>query len=265
MQIDAAMAYEGTTAPTLENQSRGRAGAPPAAVLVPDSAWYLSNALTTVAASWPYITTRVLRDAVSAPDVSGWWTVDATAIDPDPHTDAVDVEVFAWIVSPATFVGGTAVAAAGFDTQIYTREYGESGVSVPANTSGLYRLGTVPLPRERVGPTTVGVTIDWTSGAGNVDLAWVVLIPARRRALWTSGFSPGAGALVSTSSDGLGRGRLQASGFGWVPNPGAGQVITASPGGNQAVWCIVDLGGSATTLRLIRFTPTPRWHHLRDA
>jgi len=270
-QIDAAEVYEGTTAPTVTSQTIGRGGRPPYAVLTPMEAHTLSGfAVTATSNSWPDITSTVLRVS-SGTSATAKWRLDPALIDTAHHTGQVEMEVWAWVEEPATtWTSPRMIASVGggdVGQRTYTREYGSTG---KVGDGELQRLGTVSIPAVPGGQVDLVLSFTWSAITGNLDIPWVLLVPPHRRVLapQTPGLFPsvasGSTTAAQVMSDGLVRVRTYIE-PGWSASPGVGQTVTIDPGGLELVYGFQGSAATEPALNSIRVTPTPRWHHLRDA
>lgn len=295
--VSEAMVYE--TAPTVASQLYGAGGFPPLAILDAGEAHIDTNA----SAGWTYTTGlgstyrngTALRIATgSVTSAACAWRVDPNLMDPDDHTDSIDVEVWARVVTPGTL--GTSpriVAYSGENpnnggSTTYTREYGSTGVTLTTSRTAFMRLGTLTLDRPIGGKQQwVGIRAAMsTAGSGNLDIDYAVIVPARQRALSPTGksetgypkFNPvtvGTNGNVRTLPDLLNHVLSDVRVTSYRSSPGLGGAqLEIGPGDvdvlvnhRTAIPDRTDTNPADTTsvtLQAVRFTPTPRWAQLRD-
>lgn len=274
-QMDAAEVYEVGRQPTaLVTQTRGRGGRPPAALLSPQEAYSLTTFTeTTAGGGYPVLTGSVLQVASSASAAVARWRLDPALLDPSHHTASAEMEVWVWAVAPVTTWTSPKLIASlqGGDAAqpTYTREYGSTGYTPTGG--GLHRLGTLAIPLTDNGQVDLVLRATCSAMTGNLQIPWVLLVPPHRRivAPQSPGLMPvitsGSTSAVQIKEDGLSRVRTFTE-PGWSAAPGVGQTLTIDVGECELLYAM--MGTSATShpfLNLLRVTPTPRWHHLRDA
>lgn len=280
MRLDGVQVWE--TEPTASSQVDGAGGQAPAGVLTPATAHTLAGfAVTSVAASWPTIMDLTLRS--TATTSSARWRIDPLLVDPDDHSDNTDVEVWAWITVPAgltnpvgiaSCVGGVSGVAA------YTREYGAAGAPL-TGMSGIWRLGTITVPRLVDAAIDLRVEVNAAGGSGTTDIPWVMLLRPGQRVAWPTGkgttgyprFIPATGSAAASTKRLLqdGRGVIRSAGdAGFSASSGAAQPLTIPPGPWRLTGVLaagVPNSSAATSVvqvQRIRVSPTPRWHYLRS-
>ena len=237
--IDQVTVFEGTTEVLSTARTPGRQGQQPVGVL------------RCASASWLNVGTVIVNNdivartsATGAVTLSASWDLDVSLIDPAVHQGGMEVEVWAALATPTTFANGKAVTVVSTGA---TREYGSAGVAIPAATTGLWRLGTVSIPRGRTSQI-LNIQISSTNmAAGNLDLSWVALIPPSSRVVTgptgkpldasyprlLQASPPGAGwATRIIDADGTGAGR--APGW-WTPAPAVDGTIEIPPGRTRLV------------------------------
>lgn len=277
-QVDSVEVYETLRPPSLTSQTNGRGGRPLLAVL--DATDAQGGGTYTTGLGSGYRNGAAIR---STTNFSVSWPLDADLFDGDDYGDNVEVEVWARIISPGWSTNGRV------DATIYspgttgssTREGGQ--VIRPSHTN-LARVGTIPVPRSRAigqpGRTVLQVDLTVGSGGGNLDLDYVVVVPARSRCLSPTGvdgsdgypfFLGSAGArLIRPTLEGYTRDN-EATGYG--PDSGlGGSLIQLPPGENVALVRMCGIpdrtdtnpADPVTSFHRFRFSPTPRWHYLRD-
>lgn len=281
-ELDTVRVYDTDEPPARVSQLRGMGGAPLHGLLHPGQTDPGSASVTTGLSGWPY----VLGSASRFTGGSGtWrWMIDPSLVRPDDHAQSVDVEVWAGIVCGAR-TGAVAVLQADVGgTTIYSREYGSAGTGLLVSATNVYRLGTLgfaaDLDQRGAAGVNLEIDVSSTGGSGNIDLAWVVLMRAQDRVAWpthksTTGypkFNYGNPTVTRAMHDGR---CLQDSGSraGWRTAPGHGQVCTIDPDATHFSWVtassVPNSGDAGSTTdpapQLIRLSPTPRWHQLRDA
>lgn len=280
LRLDGVQVWE--TQPTVSSQVDGAGGHAPVGVLTPATAHTLVGfAATSVVASWPNLLDLTLRS--TAVTSSARWRVDPLVIDPDDHSDNAEVEVWAWITVPAGLTTPVAiVSAVGGDSGVaaYSREYGSSGFALTP-MSGIWRMGTVTLPRVQDGAVDLRIEINASGGAGTTDIPWVMVLRPGQRVAWptgksTTGYPRFIPAPVSARSltkrlaqDG--RGSIRGAGdAGFSASPGAAQPLTIPPGSWRLTALLANgipnssAATSTVNVQRIRVSPTPRWHYLRS-
>jgi hypothetical protein len=279
-ELDTVRVYDTMEPPTAVSQLRGLGGAPLHGVLHPGQVDQGSSNLVTGLSGWPYIFGSAQRGATGS--LTCVWMIDPSIMRADDHAQSIDVEVWAgFVVGARTGVAAVLSADVGGAT-IYSREYGSSGCRLLASATNVYRLGTVgfaaDLDRRGSAGVNLQVAVTSTGGSGNIDLAWVILMRAHNRVAWPTGkstsgypsFNNGSPTVTRAMHDGR---CLQDSGSraGWRTAPGHGQVATIDPDATHFTWITaasVPNGDAGSTTnpdpQLIRLSPTPRWHQLRD-
>jgi hypothetical protein len=272
-QMDWAQVIEVGRLPTLVSQDRGRGGRPGHALLSPHEAGPLTTfTVTSIGGGWPNITGSALRVSSSTTPAVARWRLDPSLSDPQHHTGALEMEVWAWVVSPVTtwtspkLIASLAGGDAGQST--YTREYGSTGYT--PSGGGLHRLGTLAVPINDNAQVDLVLRATCTAMSGNLDIPFVIIVPPHRRviAAGTPGLMPtvggGSTTAVQVFEDGLSRVRTFIE-PGWSATPGVGQTIEVDPGECELVFAMqASSPTTRPTLNMIRITPTPRWHYLRD-
>jgi hypothetical protein len=284
-ELDTVRVHEADDPPTRVSQLFGQGGAPTHGLIHPGQGDPSSGgSIVTNVSGWPYI----FGHAARVTSGTGQWDfmLDPSITRPDDHSQSIDVEVWAGIVNgPRT--GTVAVISAllgGVSRWVYSREYGTAGTSILTNATNIYRLGTLAFASDidQRGASGVILRIDITStgGSGNIDLAWVMLIRAQDRVSWPTGksttgypaFNDGSPTVTRAMHDG--RCVQDSSSFaGWRTAPGHGQISTIDPDATHFSWMIASSVPNSTQQgstnnpapQLIRLSPTPRWHQLRDA
>lgn len=286
-QVDSVTVYETDRVPTLATQTNGRGGRAPVAVLDAGDGQRLGPGTTYVTGlGATYRNGDAIRmTGTSTSSVA--WSVDPDLIDGDDHTGSIEVEVWARIISPAWgSAPGTVVASitSPSGSASNTREYGSTGQVIEPSYTNLSRLGTIAVPRTRgigqPGRSLLTLTVAPGSLSGNLDIDYVILVPARRRALSPTGkAATGYPAFLDQANAKLIRADLtgyyqddDATGYG--PSSGLGGALLEMEPGEQTFVCTLnqipdraDASPAATdesTFR-VRWSPTPRWHYLRDA
>ena len=276
--LDGVVLVEGTTKPAAPSQApSGRGGAPPTGIISPTAAVTRTGfTLASTGAYWPSSLGQTLR-ASSGTTATAAWVIDPEAMDAGDHQDTMDVEVWAVVITPATFTAGTVTVTCGTAA---TREYGAAGLTLPAGKTGLWRLSTIPIARDRGTAIALQLAFAWTAITGNLDVPMVLLVPAGGRVI--SGptgkaggsFLPaglaGASAVIRTDPDGRGfaRGRW---GNGWAPSASMDRTLEAPPGPITMLGAVLQDypdGGNSTSAPYIawrRLSPLPRSHFMRPA
>jgi len=296
-QVDQVMVYETDQAAAALAIPSGRGGRAALAVLeaadgssrVPGGSASLTYT-TGLGAGYRY--GDALRQTNSTAGIRVYWPLDPDLLDPDPHATATDIEIWARVVTPAWGSANGAIIgfvssppdASGNANLIYTREYGASGRTLPFSQTLLTRVGTVSVPHQRgIGAAArllVGVQIAAPTLAGNVDIDYLMVVPARSRALSPTGKSA-TGYPEFIYNLGLKRATADLRGYlyreaavGFSPSTGlGGSLIELDPGINQFLATLRPIpdrtdanpADTATATMGVRFIPTPRWHQLRDA
>ena len=202
MQIDGAMVYRGTTAPTLISQSEGRGAPPPFGI----QAGYI-NAPSDLS-TWAAVTDANYRTGAGirvttagAGTTSAAWLFDPALIVPDDFTQGeLDVEVLARVeldgavVSPRLTLSTIPEAGTSFGPTKYTAEYGSGGKLLAKPSSGakfrMVRLGTLTFLVDRQRPVRWKVKLAGSYAAGSTGsfgIDYLILAPARQRACGPTG------------------------------------------------------------------------------
>jgi hypothetical protein len=276
-QMDWAQVIEVGRTPTLVSQDRGRGGRPGYALLAPQDAIPAWPFTVVTASGWPNVLGAVLRVSTSSSPAVARWRLDPSLSDPQHHTGALEMEVWAWVMAPDTtwespkLIASLAGSSAGEPT--YTREYGATGYTpggIGAAGSGLHRLGTLAVPVEENMQVDLVLRATCISMVGNLDIPFVVLVPPHRRVIahGTPGLMPhvptGYTTAVQVFEDGLARVRTYLE-PGWSATPGVGQTIEVDPGECELIFAMQGTTAyNFPDLTMIRLTPTPRWHYVRD-
>ena len=294
INIDAAMVYEGTTAPTIPSQINGRGGLPPWGFIDAGMDYRQAIGMTFNASAGSVYPNG---HASSISNSAGVW---ATVVDPallptDEHAPTLDIEVWALINQTTTTGAITAYAGSAGVTggaTVYTREYGSAGLSIGIQT-GLVRVGTIPLAQvygadgaARSG--ALSICLSCVSGAGTMGLGGILLVPSMQRICSPTGKAT-TGYPYAFSSVNLGgttatgvvrRWNPDGSGvsFGADPDvafasPSLGGATIEVPQGNieflTAVAKNIPNTGAGTASATffstgVALIPTPRWHHFRE-
>ena len=278
LSIDSVVVVDGTTQPDISAQVQGGSGGtPPVGIISPLAITDFSGcSLGAHAVAWPWIFGTTLR-ATSGTSAYARWMIDPEALDKDDHQDTVDVEVWAAIVTPATFTNGRVILTCGPSA---TREYGAAGLALPASSTGLWRLGTVTLPRDRGTATRLKLAFTWNAISGNLDVPFLLAVPPGARAItgptgkasspiFPADISGIAGCALRTDPDG--RCFVKNWGTDWWPSPSLDATVEVPPGEFSMLGVLVANypdGGNvsadiATTMR--RVSPFPRSHFMRPA
>lgn len=275
--IDGACVTEGSTRPSQPSQTpMGRGGSPARGVLSPASAMTLTGFTLASASGWPATLGQVARRSATGATVIAW-PIDPEIVETDDHQDNVDVEVWAYIVTPATFTGGSVVLTCG---GVPSREFGTIGLTLPQATSSLWRVGTVSVPRLASAVTDLTMTFQFSAISGNLDVCWVIVTPPSQRVI--SGPVGKAGRsyvpAAFTSTPGIRRadpdGRCYArreTGPGWQPIAAMDGLIEVPPGLVSFMACFLQgypgggANGAATPMApvWVSLSPVPRWHFAR--
>lgn len=189
-RIDGVMVYEGTTAPTSENQSFGRGGYPPVGILEAETTY----GITGVVANGNYRSGFGLRVTASAiTSLSTKIHIDPALLVPADHQKS-EVAIEAWArlevdaAKPMTAI--LSAFSLGETIQRYTLEHGPVGKSVIAPSSGtafrFVRLGTLILPTD-LGRLILHLQLSLSADSGTAGIDYLVLVPANKRALSPSG------------------------------------------------------------------------------
>ena len=276
LNIDGVVLVDGTTRPAGASQGPdGRGGLAPAGFLSPAQATTATGfTIATPASFWPHALGNALR-ASSGTAATAGWVIDPEALDATDHQDTIDVEIWAVILTPATFTTGKVVATCGAAA---TREYGPVGMTLPANTGSLWRIGTIPIARDRGTAITLQLAFTWATISGNLDVPLVVVVPAAGRAIsgptgkagpsWWPASVRGNPGLRRMDPDGRGfaRGRW---GNGWEPVASMDRTLEAQPGPFTILGLATknwpDGGATAgdTFTGMVRVSPFPRSHFTR--
>jgi hypothetical protein len=279
--IDGVTVYEGVVAPTGPNQTEGRGGFPPFAVVEAENALVASGAVTSNAnfrSGFGIATTSRAKVVI-----------DPSLARQDDYTQGdIAIEVWARLEVGAT-EGGSSLplklsaqpisASANLPT-LYSEEFGTSGHIIVQPSSGtvrrFVRAGTLRLP------TNAGryLVVVENTGASTISYDYLLLVPANGRALGPSGKANDSSfpKFVPVTSEVTRRIRSDLSGTLNEPATGTAEIAAPGLGGSLLEFPSVDIDAvlklsslvpddptsDTTTEQLahsatVHFAVTPRW------
>ena len=297
-QLDGVQVYEGTTAPTRQNQIYGRGADRPFGVIEGEAA----SGLTT----WAVTSDGTARSGFNVSATSsgvgsavGYWTIDPSLLVADDLADSeVTIELWARmklstsLISPRlTFYGLPTWAP----TVRYSQEFGTLGkLVVPTSQWQTYRCGTLTLPTTYSTPWNLGLTLSWASGTSSAfhGVDYLIAVPVRRRAASPTGkvkdssyplfFQGTATSNKLITSDlrgfvnlpsGVAPTSMSNSRMSWSPDTGLGGANIWFPPGNMDA--VVKLSGDVpdaptftnvdnqVETATVKFSPVPRYFLVR--
>lgn len=300
IHVDGAMAYEGTTAPTLSTQIEGRGAVPPFGIIQAEACDTGSLSTWAVTSDADYLVGSGLQATTSgAGTASAEYLIDPALLVRDDYSQG-DVEVVVYarvelassVVSPKLVLSARPDAGTSFGTERYSNEWQSAGKLLTLPSSGTrfrpVRLGTLPLLSDPSAPVRwrLKVAASWAAGSsGTFGLDYLWLVTARAHALSPDAkpndatypdFIPSTAATVKTIRSDL-SGAIAASGQNAHPDHGLGGSLLELPPGNVDVLVKLsslvpdDPTSDATSEQLahtgsaVALTVTPRWAYFRPA
>lgn len=292
-------------APELATELDGRGGASPLGV-IPAVAAERSSGFTVTTDTDSLVGSVMARTGIAgsgSADVS--FIVDPALTMPDDYTAGeLDVEVWARIEPDDDLAGlrgmvwvnpvEAAYNSDALGARRYASRFGSAGkpITRPATVDAwrLVRLGNVPLviDPDNPGLSRVTVSFSWQTGSSDsLNLDYVVLVPARARALSPTGIDRSLGGypeFLATHDDEVAktvRSDLSAyitappSASRWTDHGLGGSLIELPSGAVDLMVVLSDLvpddpdSTDDTAINVltaaVAVSPTPRWAYLRDA
>lgn len=276
--MDAAMVYEGTTAPTAVTQTQGRGAYPPFGRLAGAAAFSTAGGATITADATAYSGYRLqVSPGTGAFSLNPAWRIDPGLMAQDDYQQgSLEIEVWArlYLSGDHTGVGIQAFAAPLFDYSSgnsspsaigsYTREWGgTTSYLVPQLSAGVQawtrcRLGTIVMPAGGATrqPWELQLNVSGTAGVASKIFAIdeFLLVPTRGRCLSPTGSDkvsgypslfPGSAAVVPTRVV-----RSDLSGLVGIWTTGA-QTYDLAPASGLGGSPIEIPAGSATVVPLV--------------
>lgn len=298
--IDAAVVYDGATAPTIGRHAEGAGAVPPFGVLDAEASdpgdltgWVIA------ADAGSRLGTRLYDSAVAGAETytAGWWIDPALLVADDFTMGEIDIDIMgvaivhASNVSPKLTLSARPEWGTAFGSERFTGEWGTSGVLLTKPSAGSarrpVRLGTITLPVDRSRPArwklwVAGSTAAGSAGDFGLDYLWLAPVRGRAAQITRKANDSTYPRFVQSTAETSKlitsdlRGATSKPPNPFVPDHGIGQALLELPAPDVDLLVKLsslvpdDPTSDATTEQLahsatIHAAVTPRWHLFRGA